>query len=158
MWILRVWYVWRPFEVCGLRGWHRLKVTDTSLFNQHVSLGKLLRYWNSLLLICNPNFRKVYISPLKNRARRPVSGVWRQASPIQILTSCCFFVPSARCARNIKAARGSDLNRTSVRLGWYVVLTAQLRRLCTEVWGQNDISMNRSTWTKPPKNKKGIIG
>ena len=32
-------------------------------------------------------------------------------SPIQIWPSCCFFVPSA--ARNGKAARGSDLNRTT---------------------------------------------
>ena len=37
--------------------------------------------------------------------------------PIQIWLSCCFFVPSTarpRCARNEKAARGSDLNRTTV--------------------------------------------
>ena len=32
-------------------------------------------------------------------------------NPIQIWPSCCFFVP--RCARNEKAARGSDLNWTS---------------------------------------------
>ena len=37
----------------------------------------------------------------------PVSG-----SPIQIWPSRCFYVP--RAARNVKAARGSDLNRTEL--------------------------------------------
>ena len=37
-------------------------------------------------------------------------------SQIQIWPSCCFYIPSAarpRCARNIKAARVSDLNLTT---------------------------------------------
>ena len=37
-------------------------------------------------------------------------------SPIQVWPSCCFYVPSAASARNVKAARGSDLNRTYLLL------------------------------------------
>ena len=45
----------------------------------------------------------------RSRQNHRVLSLW-EASPIQIWSSCCFFVPSAA---ERKAARGSDLNRTS---------------------------------------------
>ena len=55
-------------------------------------------------------------------------------SPIQIWPSCCFFVPSApRCARNEKAARGSDLNRTRD----HVTSHGNAFRITGLLWGES---------------------
>ena len=79
-------------------------------------------------------------------AMRNIKGQsrWCSPSPIQIWPSCCFFVPSAarvrsntRCARNEKAARGSDLNRTSVH---------HVCKAVSMVKGINIIEHNKQTW------------
>ena len=70
--------------------------------------------------------------------------LWPTCSPIQIWPSCCFFVPS--CARNKKAARGSDLNRTSlpVNAGWNtccVVVSHARRSIDTSIVSQSRVQL-----------------